>query len=750
MYATFPAQFINWMSVPDLPPRKPRKIPCDAAGEKINHLDPKNWMTHAQASSISDKVAFVLTENDPYFLLDMDDILTPEGAWDQRSTDLFSMFPGAACEVSFSRNGLHIMGQCDPKLPETLVNKWAGFAEFYTSGRFVALGYGMQGEVNIDWSEVLKVAVPHRSAARHDHRVTFSEVTVMDYNGPSDDDTLIELMLNSKGGAASQFGAKATIRQLWTCDIEALKGFYPSPSGDDFDRSAADAALFSHLAFWTGKNSARMDRLYRRSGLMRPKYDNHPDYDQRSVSLAISGCQNVYSTSPVAPIPPTQVGATVSASGGYLTIPEQIEHFANCVYVIRDNRVLTGDGMMMKSEQFAIAYGGYEFAMQSDGLKPSKNAMEAFTVNRGHHFPKVMRTSFDPKAPFQEIKDDAVNVYRDPKMPSAQGDVSRYLEYVAKLIPDPNDRAIIMAYMAAIVQHQGSKFLWTVVVQGTKGNGKSSLGNILDWCVGEDYGFSIDPRKITGTFNSYVEHKILIRVEEIHMRNKMDFLDALKPLITEKRIPMEAKGRDQYQGENLANWILFTNYKDAIIKERDDRRFAIFFTAQQSYEDIIRDGMGGEYFTNLWHWLKNEGGLSFVNHYLRNYPIPRELNPALDAGGTCHRAPITTSTSEAISESQGLIEQEVAENIANGHQGFQGGWISSQKLNELIEGLHIKISRTKQRALLETLGYRPWGRSPRPVMSEMNSRPTLYKLDSVTLSDDPFRDYCAAQGYVTT
>ena len=748
MYSTFPPQFINWKSVPDLPPKKPRKVPCDVFGNNINHLDPTNWMSHAQAAAISDKIAFVLTENDPYFLLDMDEILTPEGAWDQRSTELFQQFPGAACEVSFSKNGLHIMGQCDPSLPVSHVNKWAGFAEFYTSGRFVALGYGVQGDVNIDWTEVLRTVVPLRGATRTDHRVSFSEVTAMDYSGPNDDEELIEMMLKSRGGVATQFGSKATVRQLWECDTVVLAGFYPSPSGDDFDRSSADAALFAHLAFWTGKNSARMDRLFRRSGLMRAKYDDHPDYDQRSVSLAITGCQNVYSVAPVAALPSTAVGSTIDAAGGYLTIPEQLEHFKDCVYVVRDNKVLTSDGMMLKSEQFAIMYGGYEFAMQSDGLKPSKSAMEAFTVNRGHHFPKVMQTYFDPNAPFQHIENHAVNVYRNPCVPSVQGDVSRFLEYMQKLFPDENDRAIIMAYSAALVQHQGHKFLWTVVVQGTKGNGKSSLGNIVDWCIGAEYGFSIDPRKITGQFNSYLVNKILIRVEEIHMRNKMEFLDTLKPLITEEMIAIEAKGMDQYQAKNLANWMLFTNYKDAVIKERDDRRFAIFFTAQQCYEDIIRDGMNGDYFTKFWHWLKREGGLAAVNHYLRNYRIPTELNPALSAGGTCHRAPITSSTNEAVMESQGMIEQEIMESIGNDTPGFRGGWISSQKLNELIGDMHIKISRSKQRALLLSLGYDVWGRAPRPIMMELNMRPTLYYRKDMVLSTDPYGDYCNAQGYV--
>ena len=62
-------------------------------------------------------------------------------------------------------------------------------------------------------------------------------------------------------------------------------------------------------------------------------------------------------------------------------------------------------------------------------------------------------------------------------------------------------------------------------------------------------------------------------------------------------------------------------------KTKDDRRFAIFYTAQQSMADIVKDGMGGNYFPELYNWLKRDG-YAIVTDYLKNYSIPVELNPA--------------------------------------------------------------------------------------------------------------------------
>jgi hypothetical protein len=145
---------------------------------------------------------------------------------------------------------------------------------------------------------------------------------------------------------------------------------------------------------------------------------------------------------------------------------------------------------------------------------------------------------------------------------------------------------------------------------------------------------------------------------------------------------------------------------------RKDRRYAVFYTAQQNIEDLERDGMNGDYFPNLYAWLKGEGrysqygagyGYAIVNQFLSTYQIPRELNPAVD----CHRAPITSSTDEALNASLGSIEQEIIESIEQGRPGFAGGWISSIALEHLLERLHAirKIPQNKRRDLLNDLGY---------------------------------------------
>ena len=93
-----------------------------------------------------------------------------------------------------------------------------------------------------------------------------------------DDDALLALAMSSRSGEA--------FRRLWEGDISGYSS-----------HSEADMALCSRLAFWTAKDAAQMDRLFRRSGLMREKWERSQSgstYGRITIENAISACQEMY------------------------------------------------------------------------------------------------------------------------------------------------------------------------------------------------------------------------------------------------------------------------------------------------------------------------------------------------------------------------------------------------------------------------------------------------------------------------
>jgi hypothetical protein len=77
-------------------------------------------------------------------------------------------------------------------------------------------------------------------------------------------------------------------RLLWEGKWE--EAGYVSPS-------EANLALCGLLAFWTGRDAAKMDRLFRQSGLMRDKWDSGrggETWGDQTIALAIEECEQVY------------------------------------------------------------------------------------------------------------------------------------------------------------------------------------------------------------------------------------------------------------------------------------------------------------------------------------------------------------------------------------------------------------------------------------------------------------------------
>jgi len=754
-------QFIIWKSEWDAGKNKHTKKPINPGTRfPTNPHDPANWMDASTATGLAQLFGegygygFVFTDNDPFWFLDIDNCVE-SGAWTPLAQRMLDDFPGAAAEVSLSGYGLHIFGS--GPVPDHGCKNMPHGLELYHTGRFVALtGDQATGCASTDHSAALARVVSEFFPPSA--RVTAADWTdgpADDWDGPADDETLIKKMLDSRGGAGSVFGGRATVRDLWTRNEEKLAATYPDNFGErSFDHSNADAALCQYLAFWTGRDCGRIDRMFRQSALYRDKWERD-DYRENTILGAVALCNASYTPRKKKPTPsytesdsvkpdPAQAvtSRAVHREGLQFMAPSgQDEMFSGCVYVRDIHRVFTPCGALLQSEQFRAVYGGYIFALDSTNDKTTKNAWEVFTESQAVRFPRVHSTCFRPELPPGDIIEESgsvmLNSYVPIDTPRKPGDASPFTDHLALLLPNGQDQAILMAYMAAIVQHPGVKFQWAPLIQGCEGNGKTLLIKCVEAAVGQKYTHFPNASDLGGNgskFNAWIQNKLFIGVEEVYVSDRREVSDALKPLITNDRIEIQGKGADQVTGDNRANFMMCSNHKDAILKNRGDRRYAVFFTAQQTPEDMQAAGMcradgttPTEYFSNLWRWLKSDG-FAIVTNYLQNYEIPAQLNPA----DLCSRAPITSSTAEAIASSMGGIEQEILEKIEQNAPGFAGGWVSSLALDRLLRERRDdkRITHNRRGELLQGMGYAPHpglrgGRSGRVVPFD-GGRPRLY------------------------
>lgn len=246
---------------------KPTKIPYQAADPRreAKSTDPATWGTFEQATAAAvqaDGIGFVFSPDDPYAGIDFDEI-TPDVEDAIRTLDSYT-------EKSVSGRGAHVI--IKGALPDGKGRRRGKF-EVYCQGRYFAMtGVPLNGRLQRIASRqdalsiVMDRFIPPKPVEERP-RAPLSPVTL------SDQDLLDKMFASASG---------AKIRRLWDGDCSD----YPS-------HSEADAALCCHLAFWTGNDAARVDSLFRHSGLMRDKWDRG-DYRVATIGGAIDKTKEVY------------------------------------------------------------------------------------------------------------------------------------------------------------------------------------------------------------------------------------------------------------------------------------------------------------------------------------------------------------------------------------------------------------------------------------------------------------------------
>jgi hypothetical protein len=704
-----------------------RKLPVSPhTGRLASTTNPADWGTFEQAAALGLGVGFVFTAADPFFFLDMDKCLQPNG-WSPLAQALLAALPGACVEVSQSGKGLHVIGVYS-QLPPHRNKDTAHGLELYTQERFIALtGNQATGSVLSDHTGALGAIIAHHFAPTASSTSTdWTTEPDAEWSGPDDDAELLAVAMRSQS-AAGAFGASVTFADLWTANRDALAAKWPSPGTDPYDASSADQALANQLAFWTGRNCERIERMMRMSGLARAKWDDRPDWLETTITKARGLVRSVYAGGKraveVGPPPSAQqveaAGFAIKSGHALMSHSDQIEHFAGCVYVVNINRILTPRGELLDQARFNATYGGYEFVWFADGRKTTTSAWTAFTEAHTFDPPRADKLCFRPEHGSGGIVVSAgkrlANAYVKPDpLDVIEGDPSKFLDHMGKMLPDGDDLEILLSYMACAVQNPGRKIQWWPVVQGAEGNFKSTLLRIMANAVGPHYAHMPNMKKMVNgdaNFNGWIDRKLFLGLDEVYAANRREFFEGFKTTVTNLEIPIEGKGLEETTGDNRANGMIVTNHQDGVPLSEKSRRYGAFFCAQQSPDDMLRDGMDAAYISDLHEWLTGVGryehlgvdyGVRVMSHHILNRPVQARFNPL----GALSRAPRTTSTDKALAAGLGTIEQAILEAIEEtGLPGFRGGWVSGHYLKQFLEGRRDRIPRNGRRALMQNIGY---------------------------------------------
>lgn len=203
--------------------------------------------------------------------------------------------------------------------------------------------------------------------------------------------------------------------------------------------------------------------------------------------------------------------------------------------------------------------------------------------------------------------------------------IAIFLKHVKEIITsgDENIYKYIISWVAYLIQNPGKKTKTCLILIGKHGVGKTIFTDVISKLFGEYAHPDLsDVDLITGQFNTELENKILIVLNEFNVQdkttNKRSIRNKMKTYISDDFLVINRKNVNPYKVENVSNFIIVTNDTNPICIEEGDRRYVVL-----DVSDKMKDNV--EYFNALYDSLTEEFYKNLFN-YLRLYDI-KDFNP---------------------------------------------------------------------------------------------------------------------------
>lgn len=250
------------------------KVPYQINGWKATSTNPETWTSYEAVLKHSHKysgVGFVLTSEDPYTVIDLDDciengVIRPEAKILVDALDSYT-------EYSQSKTGLHIF--INAKKPGERSKNTSKDVEIYDDKRFIVMtGNHVKGtpteiherQMILDYIYESYFSEPEKKQ----YEIRKSE---LDPSPILSDDEVLKIAFRAKNGESC--------KKLYNGDFIGYES-----------QSEADLAFCNNLAFYT-QDAEQIDRIFINSGLYRGKWDRK-DYKAWTIQTAIDGLNATY------------------------------------------------------------------------------------------------------------------------------------------------------------------------------------------------------------------------------------------------------------------------------------------------------------------------------------------------------------------------------------------------------------------------------------------------------------------------
>ncbi|MGM0948359.1 MAG: phage/plasmid primase, P4 family [Bacillota bacterium] len=257
---------------------KKTKVPYQIDGSMAQSSNKRTWSTFATIMKFFneqeyDGIGFMFSKDDPFIGIDIDHCVN-DGVLSPFAQEIIQTI-NSYTEYSPSGEGVHIIakGKLPLRGPGTGRKNIDKGLEVYRHGRyFTFTGNSLDvGPVQERSEEIKTIFDKYLTEKEEAKSVSTRSQSASDMSNLSNKE-IWERMFNSKNGKS--------IQDLFNGHL--ING----------DHSSTDMALCNHLAFWTDKDAAKMDSMFRESDLFREKWDRQHSadgatYGEMTIAAAI-------------------------------------------------------------------------------------------------------------------------------------------------------------------------------------------------------------------------------------------------------------------------------------------------------------------------------------------------------------------------------------------------------------------------------------------------------------------------------
>ena len=213
------------------------------------------------------------------------------------------------------------------------------------------------------------------------------------------------------------------------------------------------------------------------------------------------------------------------------------------------------------------------------------------------------------------------NLYKPPTLVPRPGNVQPWLDHVHRLYPEHDQH--IIKWLAHRKQRPHEKINHALVLGGPMRIGKDTILVPVKHAVGPWNCADISPQNFVGRFKPFLQSVMLVinEARDLGDNGKLDrfaFYDHSKAIIAAPPdvLRVDDKNIREYTIPNVCGAVITTNHlNDGIYLPEDDGRHFV------AWSEIKKEDFADDYFSAIYRYYNEEGGIAAVAHYLANLDL---------------------------------------------------------------------------------------------------------------------------------